>query len=380
MKKSLYFIFSAIAIVFYSCEQVQKVADVVIKPTAREKYERDFANNDSLYIKWNIAFEKAKNDSLQILMPYSEGGIFSSEENLVYSYDLQLKEGEKIFIEVNKQTDSLQVFIDFFKKEKDSNSIKSLRFIKSAETDTAFLSSEVDSSSEYKIIIQPQLGVEFPFQLKIYVQPTYIFPVSGGTNRDVGSFWADPRDGGKRSHEGVDIFADKGTPLVAVTDGIIADTGERGLGGKQVWLRDGLFGKSIYYAHLDSIGTTTGKKVKAGDTIGFVGNTGNAKTTPPHVHFGIYKGSVGAINPYPFIKQTEIQKVDTSIEFNKAIVSRNRTEVAKASISGFKILGNLKKNDTISILGKSEDFFHIQSKSGLKGFISDKTVKPLPSY
>ncbi len=377
MKTSFYFLILALAITICSCEQVQKVADVVVKPTAREKYERDFQKNDFLYLNWKIAFEEAKNDSIQILIPYSEVGIFSAEENLVYSYDVQLKEGETIFVNVEKPTDSLQVFIDFFRREKDS--ISTLKFIKSAEADSAFFSSEVEKSGDYKIIVQPQLGVQFPFQMKIYLQPTYIFPVSGGGNKDVGSFWADNRDGGKRSHEGVDIFADKGTPVVAVTDGIIINTGERGLGGKQVWLRDGVFGKSIYYAHLDSIGTTDGKRVKAGDTLGFVGNTGNAKTTPPHLHFGIYKGSIGAINPYPFIKKTEIQTVDDSIDFNKAYISRNRVEVTKTSIAGFKVLGNLKKNDTISILGKSEDFFHIQSKSGLKGFISEKSVKTIPS-
>src|SRR5690606_27574329 len=88
--------------------------------------------------------------------------------------------------------------------------------------------------------------------------------------------------------------------VVAVTDGTVSFTGERGLGGKQVWLRAGLFGNSIYYAHLDSVAVTSGIRVKTGDTLGFVGNTGNARTTPPHLHFGIYK-SRGAVNPLPFV-------------------------------------------------------------------------------
>lgn len=377
MKALTYFTFLLVVLSIFSCEQVQKVKDVIIVPTAREKYERSFDKDDSLFVKWNLAFQEAKDDSLQILMPYSESGVYSSEDNFVYSYDVQLKEGEKIFIKVDKQTDSLEVFIDFFRKEKDS--INVLKFIKSAAPNTTVLSVEIEQSDFYKIIIQPQLGIKFPFQLKIYAQPAYLFPVSGGNNKDVGSFWADPRDAGKRSHEGVDIFAKKGTPVVAVTNGLIADTGERGLGGKQVWLRDGIFGKSIYYAHLDSIATSRGKQVKAGDTLGFVGNTGNAITTPPHLHFGIYKGKSGAVNPYPFIKQTEIQTIETSINFNQAVVSKNNVEVTKASISGFKPLGSVKKNDTILVLGKSEDFYHIESKSGLKGFVSDKSVKEIHS-
>src|SRR5690606_13280299 len=140
---------------------------------------------------------------------------------------------------------------------------------------------EIKASGFYKIIVQPQMKLKFSFVLKIYTEPLYEFPVSGAGNKNIQSFWADPRGDGSRSHEGVDIFADRGTPVIAVTDGIIASVGERGLGGKQVWLRDGLFGKSIYYAHLDSIAVSEGKRVKIGDTLGFVGNTGNAKTTVP---------------------------------------------------------------------------------------------------
>ncbi len=79
------------------------------------------------------------------------------------------------------------------------------------------------------------------------------------------------------------------------------------MGGKQVWLRDGIFEKTIYYAHLDSIVTSEGKRVKLGDTIGFVANTGNAKTTA--LHLGIYKTN-GAVNPLSFIKKTEVQTVE----------------------------------------------------------------------
>ncbi len=76
--------------------------------------------------------------------------------------------------------------------------------------------------------------------------------------------------------------------MAVLANGRIGFTGEKGLGGKQVWLRDTKRGQSLYYAHLDSIAKTSGS-VKTGDTLGFVGNTGNARTTPPHLHFGIYK-------------------------------------------------------------------------------------------
>ena len=71
-------------------------------------------------------------------------------------------------------------------------------------------------------------------------------------------------------------------------------------GEKTVWLRDGERGLSYYYAHLDSQLVRAGEYVERGDTVGLVGNTGNARTTPPHLHFGIYAN--GARDPYPYLQ------------------------------------------------------------------------------
>jgi murein DD-endopeptidase MepM/ murein hydrolase activator NlpD len=368
---------------FASCEEVRKVADVIVHPTAREVYKRNFSKTDSAFIKWNAAFANAKNDSIQITLPYSESGIFanSSESNAeenynIYSYTLQLKEGERIVVEVEKQPDSALVFVDLFQTKSDT--VQSFKLLKSAENQASILSKEIETSGFYKIIVQPQLSLQFAFKLKIYTEPIYAFPVSGASNKNIQSFWADPRDAGSRSHEGVDIFAPRGTPLLAVTNGIISSAGERGLGGKQVWLRDGLFGKTIYYAHLDSISVSEGKRVKLGDTLGFVGNTGNARTTAPHLHFGIYKAK-GAINPLPFIKKTEIQTIDKPSTIVKAVVIKNRTDVHKGPASVFKQFGILKKNDKVIVLGKNQKWFHIKTSKGLKGFIPETTVAPFTS-
>jgi murein DD-endopeptidase MepM/ murein hydrolase activator NlpD len=126
------------------------------------------------------------------------------------------------------------------------------------------------------------------------------FPVSGNRS-NIGSFWGDERDGGKRKHQGIDIFAKKGTPVVAVCDGIVTRTGTNRLGGKVVWLQAYTHPWSAYYAHLDEQKVKPGQLVKKGQVLGTVGNTGNAKTTPPHLHFGIYKW-VGVTDPMPYVK------------------------------------------------------------------------------
>ena len=116
--------------------------------------------------------------------------------------------------------------------------------------------------------------------------------------------WAASRSHG-RLHEGIDIMAPRGTKVMSATEGLIADLRNNNLGGKVIWIM-GPGGSWHYYAHLDEHkrGLAVGDYVKKGDLIGYVGNTGNARHTAPHLHYGIYlngKGR-GAVNPYPFLR------------------------------------------------------------------------------
>ncbi len=132
----------------------------------------------------------------------------------------------------------------------------------------------------------------------------YVFPVYGPASFS-DSFGA-PRT--TTWHHGVDIFAPMGAPLLAVADGTLFRVGWNDVGGNRLWLRDGA-GNEFYYAHLSAFSPLAreGAQVKAGDVIGFVGNTGDAITTPPHLHFEIHPrellwmGYDGAIDPYPYL-------------------------------------------------------------------------------
>lgn len=108
--------------------------------------------------------------------------------------------------------------------------------------------------------------------------------------------WGFPRSGGRR-HQGVDIFAPLGTPLFAVADGTVQRLTNNTLGGLSVHLVDDS-GDRYYYAHLDAFAVAAGTRVKAGDLIGTVGNTGNARTTPPHLHWQFHPGNGPPVNPY----------------------------------------------------------------------------------
>lgn len=110
--------------------------------------------------------------------------------------------------------------------------------------------------------------------------------------------WGAPRSGG-RSHEGVDMFAAHGTPLYAIEDGTIR-TSDSSLGGVSVHIT-GASGDAFYYAHLSTRTVVTGQRVRTGDVVGAVGNTGNARSTPPHLHFEYHPAGAGAVNPTPLV-------------------------------------------------------------------------------
>jgi len=129
-------------------------------------------------------------------------------------------------------------------------------------------------------------------------KPILVFPIKGKSILDVISKYGESRGNGNRIHEGIDIPAPKGTPVLAVQDGTIEKIVNRGKGGKQIWLKSG--DRTFFYAHLDDWQVTAGQKVKQGDIIANVGNTGNASKTRPHLHLGIYLGSRKTVNPDRF--------------------------------------------------------------------------------
>lgn len=125
-------------------------------------------------------------------------------------------------------------------------------------------------------------------------------PVQDVLKKQVANTWHAPR-GTDRMHEGQDIFAPKGTPIFSATSGYVYKIGENNLGGQTVSVI-GAGGRVYYYAHLDlyAPGLAEGDRVSTKTLLGYVGTTGNAQGTPPHLHFGVYT-SGGAINPLPLL-------------------------------------------------------------------------------
>ena len=148
-------------------------------------------------------------------------------------------------------------------------------------------------------------GVRYPMlYLKLQqmdLAASVAMPVENVRPRQIQDTWGAARSEG-RKHEGIDIFAKRGTPVLSATQGIVARIGTNSLGGKVVWVVGPNLSRH-YYAHLDDYAEQLqeGDWVEVGEVLGYVGNSGNAKNTPPHLHYGIYLNGQGAVNPYPYL-------------------------------------------------------------------------------
>ncbi len=129
-----------------------------------------------------------------------------------------------------------------------------------------------------------------------YAGPPGACPV--GPSHSFTDTWHAPRVG--HLHQGTDVFAPLGSPSYAVVDGVIDKVNDKGIGGIALWLR-GDDGDRYYYAHHTANLVRVGQRVRAGEQIAIVGRTGNAETTPAHVHFEAHPGGGAAVNPYAWL-------------------------------------------------------------------------------
>ena len=136
----------------------------------------------------------------------------------------------------------------------------------------------------------------------------YVFPVYGPSSF-VDTFGAFRGDVPGNWHHGDDIFAPLGAPILACADGLVFSVGWNDVGGNRLWLRD-TKGNEFYYAHLSAFSplAKNGRYVKAGEVLGFVGNTGDAAGTPTHLHFEVHPSSLifmgydGAVDPTLYLQ------------------------------------------------------------------------------
>lgn len=248
---------------------------------------------------WFAAAERALAEPKPATLPLTNEVTHAPSKPQAYGYRLRLQRGRvlNVVLSVSSEATAL-IFIDLFEA---GEAGQPPRRLASAGRDAVALEHEIERDGEYILRIQPELLRGGTLTIGQRTTAALTFPVSGGTTAAVKSFFLDPRDNNRRQHHGIDIFAPRNTPVLAAADGFVSRVGTSTLGGNIVWVWDPERGQSHYYAHLERQAVTTGARIKAGDVVGYVGNTGNARTTPPHLHFGIYSRGEGPIDPLPFV-------------------------------------------------------------------------------
>jgi len=345
-----------------------------------EEYERSLTdaklNRTALGRDWVAAGQRALRDSIKISVPYRESGYFSANRPFAIGYRINGQRGDQFTIRVEVQgQQEASVFIDVFalddRKQPD-------RMV-SAKADTNVLNWEVRRTQTHLIRIQPELLRSGRYVLTVTREPMLSFPVKGLTSRQISSYFGVPRDGGRRRHEGVDIFAPRGTPALAGSDGIISRVGVNQLGGNVVFLSDNARNQNLYYAHLDRSTVTDGQRVSAGDTIGFVGNTGNARTTTPHLHFGIYTVGEGAVDPLPYIRlgtgPARQDPLATSRLGDSVRVSATRGVVRLAPHGDAPIMQELPRSSALILLGGTSVWLRVELPDGRMGYVTNTSVE-----
>ncbi len=356
-----------ILMTFTSCDGLKESMSKVFDTSARAKYERKFSGPDSLLTLWKKEYSLAVANNLKIPDGFSVHAYSSADELHALGYSLELVQGDELRIEVQPNSSQTKFFIDVYEDAQAPEPTESELL------ENGLFSKVIERNGTYRVVLQPEIMHRGNFTLSFYTQPSLAFPVAGKGNKDAQSFWGAERDSGARSHEGVDIFAPRGTPVVAVTNGYITRTGNSGLGGKQVWQRDGVFGQSYYYAHLDSIIAFDGQQVKAGDTLGLVGSTGNAEGGAPHLHFGIYTRG-GAVNPYPFIRKRAVPSKTEAVN-PPGNSLKSGTNIRLGPGTDYAIAKTSSEATQVQILAGNGKWSHIRLKDQTEGFVTVSQLK-----
>ncbi|MCU7495882.1 MAG: M23 family metallopeptidase [Ignavibacteria bacterium] len=327
---------------------------------------------------WVEAGARALKDSLVILLPYKEEGYFFSDRAQAASYRFKAKRGEKLVVSVEKDTLArFSIFAELFSI--DGGRTERVDF--ADEGNFIHFEHSIEKDQTFLLRLQPELLKGGYYRLVVTTAPSLHFPVKGKNASAIGSVFGDGRDGGKRRHEGVDIFARRDTPVLSASSGLVIRTGEDRLGGKIVLISN-LKDLSFYYAHLDSQLVNVGTYVKEGDVIGLVGNTGNARFTPSHLHFGIYASGHGAIDPYPFIFNLQKAPADPEMSTSAVVGEFVRLQSKKAVLrhsmeKGGKIIMPLERNSVLTVYAASKNSYRVELPDGRTGFVSNAVVEKI---
>lgn len=371
---------AAAAALLAGCDSLTRVAgDLMDSRTPRQRYVDALGAaglaGTALARDWTEAGERALRDAPLVTTPHEEIGYLAPGEPAAVALRVRVRRGQEVQLTVELPGDtSTTVFLDAWTADDSGAPPVHLVSADSAERSLR-LAPRRDGDVLFRF--QPELLRGGRFRVAVRIDPTLAFPVKSGTERDVGSRFGAPRDAGARRHHGIDIFAKRGTPVIAAAPGVVSRSTETNLGGKVVWVRDS-HGNSLYYAHLDSQAVESGERVDVGDTVGFVGNTGNARTTPPHLHFGVYRRGEGPVDPWWFVHRprgTIARLVADTARLGRWVRPTRDRMLVTVSPARADTAQVLPRHAAMRVIAAAGAWYRVRLPDGMIGFVTAQFVE-----
>ncbi len=341
------------------------------------------AGSPAVATGWESAGSAALRAQLFVQPTFEEVLEFPADVSLAATYRFQLRRGDRLDVQVRTQRGDAP-FADVF--EVIDTAI--FRHVYAADRNGSKFSYTATTDGVHVLRLQPPVsgGGRYVVHASAPTASGFVFPVMHGSPSSIAGQWGDARDGGSRSHKGVDIFAPRGTPVVAVSAGVITTVENTTSGGRVVWQRDDERGMMYYYAHLDEQLVVSGQHVSPGDTIGRVGNTGNAKGSNTHLHFGVFRPGYVAENPTPYLLATAdaakestergaIMSVASAVVPPAQLGTRvqltgDRVRLRGGPSEGAAIIEQMKAGTEVFVLGSLNGWSRVVLADGRTGFIA----------
>ena len=367
-------------VVLGACEQAEKLQDRFRDLTPHETYQAVLVDaglaETALGRDWTRAGASALDEPTTISLPFQETGHITPERPSAVGYRVTIPRGRKLTFEVSLDSEEgTRLFIDLFRVPDDEGD--PFRPVFSSDSVSRTFAHEPWRGGDFILRVQPELLRGGNYHVTLREESQLGFPVEGRGMGSIQSVFGAERDGGRRQHHGVDIFAPRGTPVLSASDGRVSRVRETRLGGKVVWVRVPAHEASLYYAHLDSQHVSNGQVVERGDTVGFVGNSGNARATPPHLHFGLYRR--GPVDPYPFLNplRRELPELTADLALLGVRVHPVNDGIRLRAAPGRsgEIVRELDPRTRLRVLGASGDWFRVRLPDGSDGFVAARLME-----
>jgi peptidoglycan LD-endopeptidase LytH len=348
--------------------------DGVFRGSPHERYGESLRSADlaetELGRAWLRASTHALEDAPRVDLPYREVGYFDPARPEAVALEVELPQGQRLEARAEAEPPSGEGwFFDLMRRHGDG-----WETVTSADTageGPLQLSRRADESQVFVVRLQPELLRGGRYELFLEGVGSLAFPVEGAGPGDIGSGFGAPRSQGARSHRGVDIFAPRGAPVLAPTDGWVTRVGENRLGGNVVHMRGG--GLSFYFAHLERQSVGTAARVRAGDVLGEVGNSGNARGTPPHLHFGVFRGDE-AVDPYSYLVDLGAGSPPVRAplrllgEWARSTAPGLRLRGGPGT--GYPIVDELREREAVRVNAAVRDWYRVRTTAGRAGFVA----------